>query len=116
METTRGMAWRTKRSMLRRRAILYERRAVDLFNWTFPESRLHVKAAVLCPTPYTTKKLCRVLWRDLQRARALPTYLGGRQLRIRELRILFACECWLYAKQAHAVRQVEASLTPMDAG
>jgi hypothetical protein len=91
----------SRRAALRRQAETYVRDVRHLFFWTFPDSRAAVTAALEAPhDPAATRALCRALYRDWRNARALPGYLVGRPMRIAELRLLFACECRLYRRQA----------------
>jgi len=89
---------------LRRRAERYVRDRRTLLYWTFPQSRAAVVAVFNAPhDPSATRALCRALYCDWQAARALPRHVAGRQMRIDELRCLFACECALYRRQAASV-------------
>lgn len=90
-----------RRAALRRRAERYRRDRRALRYWTFPAGRRSVDAALAAPhDAAATRALCRALYRDWQTARTLPPHLPGREMRIRELRLLFACECRLYRRQA----------------
>ena len=94
-----------RRATLRRKADAYVRDGAHLLYWTFPGSRAAVTAALQAPhEPVMTRALCRALYRDWRAARALPRYIAGRPMRIEELRLLFACECRLYRRQAASAR------------
>lgn len=91
----------SRRAGLRRRADRYVRDGRTLVYWTFPGSRSAVMAALHSPhDPATTRTLCRALHRDWKTARALPRHIAGRHMRVEELRLLLACECMLYRRQA----------------
>ncbi len=49
--------------------------------------------------PHVTRALCRRLYRDLQDARALPSFFRRRAMRIDTLGDLYAGECRLYVNQ-----------------
>lgn len=104
IEKVEADAIASKRRRQRTAAENYERDGQELYLATFPSSRYAIKAALLLPSPDTTKKLCRAIWRDLQVAKALPTYIRGRQSRINWLRELYSCECGLYLRQVRALR------------
>ena len=93
-----------QRDMLRRKAAKYRRDVRDLLNWTYPESRATVMMSEVCPhDPAYTSMLCHRLYRDLQTARAMPTFFRRRAARIEVLRELFACECELFRNQRASV-------------
>lgn len=95
---------KARRAGLRGRAEDYVRNGRHLLYWTFPGSRAAVTAALRAPhDPAATRTLCRALYRDWRTAQALPRYIAGRSMRIDELRILFACECRLYRRQAASI-------------
>jgi len=90
-----------RRAQLRRRADGYVRDGRTLSYWTFPRSRAAVEGALkFRHDPAATRALCRALYRDWKIACQLPRHLTGRQMRVDELRCLFACECQLYRRQA----------------
>ena len=89
-----------ERGMLRRKAANYSRDAKILLTWTFPASRDAVAMGAVYPyRPDITREICHRLYRDLQDAKALPTFFRRRHARIQALRELFACECWTYRNQ-----------------
>ena len=88
------------RDMLRRKAANYERKAMDLYRWTFPPTRKAVFNAVHQPgDPNATRALCKAIYADLILARELPAFYQRRAARASVLRELFACECWTYRNQ-----------------
>lgn len=92
---------RAARARLRRRAECYVRDGRALAYWMFAGSRPAVMTALAFPhDPAATRTLCRALYRDWAAARALPCHIAGRHMRIDELRVLLACECLLYRRQA----------------
>ena len=89
-----------QRDMLRRAAVKYERKAMDLYYWTFPPTRGAVFNAVHRPDEAAvTKALCKAIYADLILARELPPFYQSRANRVSVLRELFACECWRYREQ-----------------
>ncbi len=95
---------RAMRARLRRRADAYVRDGRALAYWTFPGSGDAIRNALARPhDPAATRALCRALHRDWRAARAVPHHITGRDMRIDELRVLFACECRLYRRQAASV-------------
>ena len=101
LDETAATGRRARRAQLRRQADRYVRDGRTLASWTFPGSRAAVMAALTSPhDPAASRALCRALYRDWTAARGLPRHLAGRRLRVDELRVLFACECMLYRRQA----------------
>ena len=101
LDETAAAGRHARRAQLRRRADRYIRDGRTLAYWTFPGSRGAVMAALKSPhDPAATRAVCRALYRDWRAARALPRHLAGRAMCVDELRILFACECRLYRRQA----------------
>lgn len=101
LDETAAAGRQAHRDSLRRRADRYVRDGRPLAHWTFLDSREAVTAALRSPhDPATTRELCRALYRDWRTARALPRHFAGRYMRIEELRLLLACECTLYRRQA----------------
>ena len=92
------------RAQLRVKAAKYVRNTAALFTWTFPDSRDAIAMTNVHPhRPDITRALCHRIYRDLQDARAMPTFLRRRAMRIEVLRELFACECRLYRNQRASV-------------
>ena len=101
LDETAAAGRHARRAQLRRRADRYIRDGRTLAYWTFPGSSDAVMAALKSQhDPAATRALCRALLRDWKAARALPRHIAGRHMRIDELRVLFACECVLYRRQA----------------
>lgn len=97
------------REDMRRKALHYTRDKRALYSWTYVSSDAVVFRAVHRPyDPDATKSLCKVLWADLQTARAMPKFYQSRAMRIRCLREMFAGECAAYLRLRRAATLMEA--------
>jgi hypothetical protein len=95
---------RTRRKV-RTVARSYQRDGRHLAYWMMRGRGDTIADAVLFPDdPRVTKRLCHALWDDYTTALLLPHWMNsqGRAMKISELRLLFACECWRYRMQRRA--------------